>query len=53
MKYKVGEYVTVYEEGDEYEGIIVKIDEEDPNYTYQVFIYDTEDADWYRETDLK
>lgn len=53
MKYKVGEYVTVCEEGDEYEGIIVKIDEEDLNYTYQVFVYDTEDADWYRETDLK
>lgn len=53
MKYKVGDYVAVCEDGDEYEGIIVKIDMEDPNYTYQVFVYDTEDAGWYRETELK
>ena len=53
MKYKVGDLVTVCENGDEHDGIIVKIDEEDLNYTYQVFVYDTEDADWYRETDLK
>lgn len=53
MKYKVGDLVTVFEDGDEYEGIVVQLDEEDPNYTYRVFVYDTDYADWYRETDLK
>lgn len=53
MKHKVGDLVTVCEEGCEYEGIVVQIDEEDPNYTFRVFVYDNDYADWYHETDLK
>lgn len=51
MKYNVGDFVTVREEGDEYEGIIVKIDDDDT--PYYVFVYNHDDVYWYRDTDLK
>lgn len=51
MKYKVGDLVTVCEYGDEYDGIIVQIDDDDT--PYYVFVYDYDSAYWYKETDLK
>lgn len=54
MKFKIGDIVNINECGVAFKckGVVIEVDNKDPDYTHRVFNYDFNEPYWYKEDDL-